>query len=530
MITFVKYVAVVFFALASLCWDETVRDERVIHVSVNYNGVPSGDPGSATRPLRSINEAMQLAMNFKKSGVSTRVLVQPGVYREKIDFGWTNWKNNQPDNDETIVVEAVEPGSVVVSGADIISNWQNVGDGLYTSRWQHNWGVKENPWKQDRDVEDIVLRREMVFVNSEHLRQVLTKRALDEGTFFVDEAEDLLYVRSDVDLPNALVEVAVRDILWNQQHEWNVTLRGVNFEKAASPWKSATAAVRIIGSNNFRLEDSSISWNNGRGLVFIETVNAHVSRTTMNNNGWDGWGSWRVINLELIDTETSFNNWRGHLGGFHGWSVGNKLESTHGLVIRNHRSVGNFSRGLWLDYDMTDVLVEDVYIADNLGDGIWVEASQGPVTINHAVVCSNGGDGLKTTFAEKVTVSNSRFIDNQKYQLMLGGKGTRRVQDHVTKDRLHLRVQDWTVANTIFAGGRGVVGTTLPKGDWEIAVRSSSFSNNTFLHPNNRAFMLPRSAIRRFDWQRGIGFETWQAQSGLDSNSTFANRESNCSP
>ena len=523
-------ITILFLAGAAVDKDTEVA-EQVIHVAINHPNAGPGNPGTAALPLASIDEAMKRAVKLKRSRIAPKVIVHPGLYREQVAFGWTNWKANQPDNEIPIIIEASEPGTVTISGADIVTDWKDEGAGIFSTAWNHDWGVKENQWQNDREVPDIVFRREMVFVNDKRLTQVLAERELVEGSFLVDETANKLLVRpvSASDFRTALVEVGVRDVLWNLQHEWNVSMTGINFEKAVTPWKNATGAVRVIGSNNFSMDQVEITQNNGSGIVFIETENVRVTNSKMNHNGWDGWGSWRVTNMVARNTETSYNNWRGHLGQFYGWSVGNKLESTHGLDIKRHRAVGNYSRGMWLDFDMTHVTLDEIYSADNLGDGIWVEAAQGPIEIRNSLVCGNGENGLKTTFSTNVDVTNSKFVDNVNYQFMLAGKGKRWVKDFATQERIQLRIGDWRIRGNAFAGGKGLVGTFLPRGDWDITMSTFEMDENTFVHENDKAFQLPKSATRVFDWQRMAAMGTWQSTSGQDATSTFRNGRLDCS-
>ena len=60
--------------------------------------------------------------------------------------------------------------------------------------------------------EDIVRRREMIFVNDFALSQVLAQGQLKEGTFFVNESSDKVYIfpPAGTDMTRATVEVATR--------------------------------------------------------------------------------------------------------------------------------------------------------------------------------------------------------------------------------------------------------------------------------------------------------------------------------
>ena len=63
--------------------------------------------------------------------------------------------------------------------------------GTYTHNWPNAWACA---LKLGLAAEDIVRRREMIFVNDFALSQVLAQGQLKEGTFFVNESSDKVYI------------------------------------------------------------------------------------------------------------------------------------------------------------------------------------------------------------------------------------------------------------------------------------------------------------------------------------------------
>lgn len=484
---------------------------RVIHVDTTGSRVADG---SAEKPFGRIGDAVRLAVLLKQRHVPSRVVIGPGTYREgPIEFGYSNHSSNDPTNGTPIEVVARDPGSVVVSGSDVFTDWTRDEGDTYWHAWSQRWGVSPNPWAGDADVAPIVLRRELVFVDGRRQRQVLAQSALTDGTFFVDETRGRIWLNpgAGVDLASSLVEVGMRDVLWDQNHEDNVHVRGLMFEHATTPWEVAKAAVRVSASDGARFEDCTIVETNWTGLYVGESAGVRLSGMVLNHNGGQGWAMFRVRDLEVRDSETSYNNWRGALGGFTGWSIGNKILSAHGLRISNHRAVENASRGLWLDYDIVDAVVDSLVAMRNTRDGIWIEASQGPVTVTRSTIVDNREAGIHSTFSRNVVVDSNTIAGNDEAQLKIGGKSTRVVRDFETGRDLYLSAGGWVVTRNRFGeDGPFIVLATeaMTEADWSAFVRSFVSDENVY--------EAEESAVGFRVLGRRIGLATWRALTGQD--------------
>ena len=100
---------------------EEVGGKRKMQIYVDGNAVRSGN-GQKEYPFQTISEAAKIA----RSG--DEVLVAPGVYREYVDPA------NAGCEDARIVYRSVEPGKAVITGAEIVDNWEHLEGDVWTAR------------------------------------------------------------------------------------------------------------------------------------------------------------------------------------------------------------------------------------------------------------------------------------------------------------------------------------------------------------------------------------------------------------
>src|SRR5690606_7250001 len=110
--------------------------------------------------------ALQQAVRNRVNGSGTRVVLLPGTYRSILMPEWTD------PGAAPIVIEAAQPGTAVISGADVWDDWSCSGS-TCTHSWQYDWGTAANPWAGDVDIGPLARRRELVIVNGKNLEQVL---------------------------------------------------------------------------------------------------------------------------------------------------------------------------------------------------------------------------------------------------------------------------------------------------------------------------------------------------------------------
>ncbi len=500
-----------------------------LHVNGNASNASDTNGGSSTAPLKTINAAMSRAINSKRNSTSTRILVYPATYRESINLRtYTNFPSNQPNNQTPIRVEAQNPGNKpVVSGADVWSSgWSQQGN-VHSHNWSYNWGVTDAPWTNTiNDLTDIVLRREMVYLNNQRLDPVLNQSDLSPGKFYVDETANRLYVYppQNVNFGSAIKEVAIREELWNQDYENNITIRGIVFEKSTDPWLDARSQVRIVGSNNVTIEDSEFRFSNWTGLYVGVGSGLTIRRSKINDNGGRGMAMWREKGVLIEDSEALRNNWRGYLQGsipnqtpFTGWTTGGtNIESTHDVTVRRFNLRDNFTRGLWLDTDVIDASFDEIDVSNNENDGMFLEAVQGPITISNSQFTDNLRHGLFTGMAERVSLIDNTFDRNGTSPMRISGNNNGRgISNFETNQYQTVLTRYWTMTGNEFLGsGPYLIGTTVNSTRW------AEFVGNLTSNNNNWCDEAKTNVFQR-DGGQMLNLAGWRSHTGEDSNSTY---------
>jgi hypothetical protein len=358
----------------------------------------------------------------------------------------------------------------------------------------------------------------MVFIDGTRLTPARSRLELVPGSFVVDEALDSLFVYPPLgtDFNRATVEVSVRDQLWHQDFEDNVTIRNLVFENAADPWIEGMAGVRITSSNNLTLEDCTFRSSNWTGLIVSQSTNVVMRRLKILDNGGRGLAVWRLKNALIEDSETSFNNWRGFLDLFTGWTVGNNIDSSHDITVRRHTATNNYARGLWFDSDIVNGVLEESVLRDNKNDGLFIEAAQGPVYVRNNLIENNGRDGIFSGNTEKLHITGNVIRDNLRAAIRLSGRNDgRNVEDFETGERYVVEALDWVIRDNQLSGsGPYVLGTTVDEETWSNFLATLDSDNNDWCHPAFGAvFQIAGGALNSID--------QWRSLTGQDLSSTY---------
>jgi hypothetical protein len=312
-------------------------------------------------------------------------------------------------------------GKVRISGADVWTGWQpySANPKIFTHAWPYAWGLCPRASGLGPIEQDINLRREMIFINTVMLTQVLALAQMTPGAFFVDEPNALVYIypAPSVHMPTATVEVSTRDLLFGAFNRSNLVLRGLRFEQSNACRNND--AVKINGGSNFLIEADGFNRNNAGGFAINANQNFTVRISRANHNGQRGFKSNQAKNGVWVNVEADYNNWRGAQGGIYGWAGGGfYLFDVHNNTMQNVKVLYNVSHGLHWDTDIQNMTARGLIASHNLRGGLVIEKAEGPMTVANSSVCFNSpllgytDGGIMIRASNNVSLISDSFAQN----------------------------------------------------------------------------------------------------------------------
>ncbi len=358
--------------------------------------------GTVDFPFKTISKASKIAR------AGDTVIVKSGIYREAIIL------SNSGTPEMPIKFIADPPGSVIITGADILTDWKPLPDhsSIYHVSWKHQFIInhKRDGTPIEHHPEDAPVwgRAEQVIVDGNQLAPVGT---LDElikqvnlgrkpktiskvpdpedpdtwfGMFAVDTTKKELYIYlSDGSDPNEhQVEASSRPLIFgtnpwiNRNGIENVQVFGFIFKYGAS--FSQRPAVWLYGRGNL-IENCIVEDMSGAGVGVNGTMKHCVVRRCGQIGGgangdnfineenlWEG-NCWKPINRE----------W--DAGGF-------KLAWSNGGVFKRCIFKRNGGPGLWFDIHVRNVLVTECVFMENELSGLFIEISRDITVLNNLFI------------------------------------------------------------------------------------------------------------------------------------------------
>jgi hypothetical protein len=498
---FVAYIILAVLSLPALVFAQANINEGLETATIWVDGSNGSDsnPGTQASPLKTMGAAVTKAVNNNDGHIGSRVIINPGTYREALVVGKSRRSTSLP-----ITFEAATSGTVIISGADIWSGWTPYSGNaaVFTHHWPYRYGVCASASQPAPIEQAIILRREMLAVDGVSLTQVLSLEAMQPGTFYVNEANSEVYVRppAGTNMASAKVEVATRPTLFAINKASNIVLRGLAFQYSNACRQNS--AVQVYGADNILLDQDVFYWNNATGLEFDNSQHFTVQKSVANHNGQAGIHSWQVKGNLWSSDQASYNNWRGAQGAFYGWDTGGaKFMLTHDATFENLAMNFNQTHGIHLDTDNENISVNSVVLANN-ARGFLVEKSQGPTSISNSYLCGSGMIGLDTEGglvildSPSLTLNNNQIIGNFVNQIALtGAPGGIVVTNWETGSSAKLFTEKLSLTGNTISGSSttqvfkdGYLGST----DWTLFVNTLKSDNNIWYAGSNpTGFTVP---------------------------------------
>jgi len=529
------------FAAGALClvasiagWCQASINES-LETAVLYVDVVNGsdsNPGTARQPLQTIAKSISLAVTNNSNNIGTKVIINPGVYREADVLYVASTPTSMP-----MTFEAAINGTVLISGAQQWTGWQpySGNNNIYTNSWPYDWGLCP-PLPGAPPAPDIVERREMVFVNGFRLNQVLSLGEMMVGTFYVDEAGDKIYIWPQVgtNIYSADVEVSVTPQILMVDGASNFVLRGLTFEYGNACRDEASVFVNSVPgqpyANNFLLDRDSFLWNNAFGIEVGPTAsNFTIQNSVANHNGQSGFVAQDAVSGDLNNDQAAFNNWRGAQGDFYNTnSAAFHFSGAHTLTMDNSSAYWNQTFGTHFDTDNKNININDFVMNQNLLLGALLERDEGPINITYSYFCNGNpttatstNDGLDIRDSMGVSVTSSNFVGNQVNVVVNGLDGGYIIYDWQTNQEYFMVSENATFMQDIFVTSGNTVQRNFSdqyNWDWSYYQPTLVSNYNTWWDSAN---------ANVFTYPSGNSFTTsnlsgWQAATTQDTQSVWA--------
>jgi len=502
---------------------------------VDVNTGSDSNPGTQSKPFKTISYAASQAVANNQAGKGTHVWINDGTYRESITISGSNDDTTYP-----ITLEATHHGKAIVSGGVLYTGWTqySANHSIYTNAWNNNWGLCATVPGCDTSSypqPDIMLRQEVVAVNGTVLTQVLSVAQMTTATFFVDITKNVIYVwpPSGTNMSTATVDVATQPTLLTLSGKSNIVIRGLVFQYANSC--RSDPAVSVGGSYNFAptnilLDSNTFQWNNGQALAVSNPVTYFtVMNSSAIHNGDSGFQAYETQFGLWQNDLAAYNNWRGAQGayyacnvaGFHPWAV-------HNDTLSSFTTQYNQAYGIHWDDDNVSVSGTGLIASENLLPGLFVEKNPGPISFDKSYVCNHTSPisfgGLAVRNSEGVSFTNGVIYNNAVSQIAVTGQpGGIEVDDWLNGKTYNLITQGMVTTGNVIEGLDSsqmlFSNPSLDDLDWTTFLIGFNSNKNTWWNPENsdEPFIVPEPAIGT-----SVSLSGWQSTTLQDLNSKFA--------
>lgn len=450
------------------------------------------NPGTSAKSIKTIQAAVNKALTLAKSGVGSKVMIAPGTYRETVTIN--NYAGSAP-----ITMQAATAGTVVVDGADVLTDWHLASPGIYEYTWKDTVTGCSLPSGWYTGMPPVVQANEMVFVNGASMTQVMSASQLHPGTFYVNISGEQVQVDppSGTNMASATVEVAARRSTLAVNSSKNLVFRNMVFQHAASCMNLDGATVG--GSSNVMFANDVAEWNNWGGIGVDNSHNVTVENTIGNFNGGPGLSGYEDLDSLWQNNETDYNNQRGAMVGLYDFAEGGtKLMRAHTATVSGQKSYNNASQGLWFDTDNMNITITGATLIGNLVGNLQMEANEGPFTVSNSTLCNGGGIQMINT--ANITLTGNKLYNNggasyQNAQLFLAGNpGGRIVTNWQTGAKTNVYTKGLKLTNNdiIAVGSNENVFNTYESGnDWAEFIDSvTATGNHWYDSAKTTAFVL----------------------------------------
>lgn len=367
---------------------------------VAMNGNDSSGNGTAAAPYATLARAVAVAT----SGDS--IVVRGGVYRQG-DI-------SVPAN-KTLKIIAYPGETPIFDGAFALSDaWTTEGNlkyHTYTPMPVTDGSGISFTSGQNLAGDGIGKYPDQAWVGNTELRQVSTKSAVTNSTFYVDRASNRLYVTA-ASADSRLIESSWKNVFITVSSPGTslIGFKITRFSNTASDYGvvkfQATADQSLM--ENDEVSDTAfiaVSYGGGSDLNTDSTMR-HVTLTASN---WMGVSATYTDYLTLDGVNITKMNQFDEFT-YSPQSGALKTSRTRYTKVINSNISDNHSQGLWFDQSNYQVDVANNTILDNLGSGVFYEISDDLLLVNNYIRATGGARAVKLSGSSGLKLVNNTII------------------------------------------------------------------------------------------------------------------------
>ncbi len=507
------------FGFANINFDAV---ELTLYVNNQHPDASDWNSGTAKdKPLLTLGHALERSKN-----IPTHIVISRGHYRSYFDINTT----------QLLILEAETPGEVYLTGSDVFENWNKEKD-YYFHDWFYNWGFFHDSLScfGPCNLSDYQRRRELVFVDGNPVLQVMSKNELTENTFFVDETNNKIYLKTlpEIDVMNSIVEVTTRgydiydlgrngSLVKATVHDGQgLVLKGLVFQHVANTMHQD--ALTVSETENLMVENCIFQWNNGVGFEMEKCSNVSVKNTIIRYNGERGMGSWMGKNIHIKDVEIYENNWRTNAPKLiaHDAAGIKVFGGNDNFILENLKAYNNYCHAVWFDWDNENYVIKNSLIENNQEAGIMLEGSRKPGIVENSII-KNNDIGVKGYGHANVSIKNTIvYSNNQQFSF---GQDGRIVQ---YDDNWEINSENWTLTDNIiiatddeqvlfsfFEYNNPNAPSTWASTEFFSTVKAD---DNLYFHPSNKNQFPDGEHLNGGQ----LTFSQWKRETGQDKNSKW---------
>lgn len=353
----------------------------------------NASPGTPDAPMRTIGRAVSAA----KPGQT--IMVHGGSYHESVTI---------PDG-KTLHLRAYPGESVRLEGSRVVSKFTAGDKSWVAENWTtefdssptHTRGATDSAkqgWGFVNPKYPLAAHPDQVWVDGAAQKQVGSRAAVRPGTFYVDYAQDRLYLGSNPAGKTVRASDLVRGLAIRAA---NSSVEGIDVRRFAPSVPDMGAVT--VERPGVSLDDMQISDNATTGL-HVGATDAQLTGLVLQRNGMLGANTVYADRLSVRDMTAHGNNTE-HFNSSP-VSGGLKITRSRGVEVQDSVFDSNAGPGLWLDESVYDADIWGNKMTNNAGHGISLEISA-KITVADNVIVGNGGHGVKVNNTSSVQIWNN---------------------------------------------------------------------------------------------------------------------------